>query len=194
MKRLSEWFPLIIFGLSLVAFVLAGWYLGLFAWLRADNAKDLLDGIYKSLLIVAVVSGAALAYFRFFAYGFVFYLADSDVSVEVMSLSSKSNLHFIRLKAANRGTFRLRIEEVTWEVTDFPEALGLNYNRSGEPAGGDADGRILQVIDRGETISLLVACREVSANTVAGSAYHVTMKASGRTWYSSCAVSNRLSS
>ncbi len=194
MKRLSAWFPLLVLGLSLVIVLLIIWYLGYFAWLKDDDATNLLDGIYKTLLILAVVSAAALAYFRFFSYGFVFYLADTEVSVDVMSLSNESNLHFITLKVENRGTFRLRIEAITWEVTDFPEALAHGYKRSAEPAGGKAAGKIHQVIDRGETISLLLACRDVSSKTVAGSAYHVAMKASGRTWYSSCAVSNRLPS
>ena len=108
----------------------------------------------SAVTVLVVLFGALLAYFRFFAYGFVLYLADIEANVDVLPLSKQKHLHFLTLKVANRGTFRLRIESVHWEAIDYPIPTGAAHETGTEISGISAEQLRRQVIDRGEAINL----------------------------------------
>jgi hypothetical protein len=190
MVWLSRWFVATVTGLGGLAAILAVWYLVPDGWLGHNENNKLLDSLQKIVTVLVVFFGAILAYVRFFAYGLVFHLADTEVRVEVLPHSAELNLHFINLRVANKGTFRLKIETLSWTATDHNKA-GEDRDDSGTAlAGVAAESLRHQAIDRGETINLLFAGRMVDSRVVASSSYLVTLKASGRIWYAPCAVSN----
>jgi hypothetical protein len=192
MGWLSRGFLAAVTSLLVLILLLTVWNLDPVSWMRVEANKTLLGSLQSAVTVLVVLFGASLAYFRFFAYGFVLYLADIEASVDVLPHSKQQNLHFLKLKVANRGTFRLRIENLRWDVIDYPTHAGANHENGAEIAGISADQLRLQIIDRGETIDLMFIGRIVDKDSIASSSYHVTMRASGRIWYAFCAVSNLL--
>jgi hypothetical protein len=192
MKWLSSRFLAVVTSLVCLILVLSLLNSDLPTWLRQDAAGTLLDNLQKSATVLVVLFAAFLAYIRFFAYGFVLYLADAEISVDVLPHSKQFNLHFINLKASNRGTFRLKIDYLSCEATNYPENPLASQESGVELVESSGDKLRLQIVDRGETIKFILASRLVDVNAVTSSSYFVTMKASGRIWYSSSAVSNRL--
>lgn len=190
MVWLSRRFLATVTGLLGLVAILGVWYLVPDGWLGDQNNHTLLDSLQKIVTILVVFFGAILAYLRFFAYGLVFHLADTEAHVEVLPHSAELNLHFIRLKVANKGTYRLTIENVSWTATDYLNA-GEDRRDSGSELADVAGEKLQhQAIDRGETINLLFAGRKVDSRAVASSSYLVTLKASGRVWYAPCAAPN----
>ena len=154
MGWLSRGFLAAITGFTvLIAFLLL-WNLDPVSWMRVEHNKILLGSLQSAVTVLVVLFGALLAYFRFFAYGFVLYLADIEANVDVLPLSKQKHLHFLTLKVANRGTFRLRIESVHWEAIDYPIPTGAAHETGTEISGISAEQLRRQVIDRGEAINL----------------------------------------
>ena len=199
MNWFSRNLPLIITSLMLIILILClflfwrNWIYDLGQWLRQQSStqKSELDSLHKIALIAVIIFGASLAYLRFFAYGFVLYRADTELSVLVMPQSKLQNSHFLTVKIINRGNFRLRLETLKWEAYDFPAPVVPANSADSKLIGGHPGKGLIQVIDRAETITILFDAREVTAKTVAATAYRVEIKASGRRWFAYAVAGNR---
>ena len=172
---------MLAFGLIVASLLGINW-LGV-DWLSFSKNRESIDGLQSAITILAILFGAAISYFRFFAHRLFVRRATLTMNVSVHAIDAGWNWHAPEIRIVNNGSLALRIMNLYWRCTHHLKdgsAANVEGNRLHNP--NLVNGAKNWVVDSGETEQVMMQPVRVSKDVVM-SLYSATLdEGSGRSW------------
>jgi hypothetical protein len=160
-------------------------------WKSFDENDKSISGLQGVVTICAIIVGAAVSYFRFFAHRLFVQRANLTMAVNVHPMGAAGNWHTVQIWIENHGSLVIGVRDLKWECAHYSKD-GLvgqaRGNKLFKPNFGD--GAQHWVVDSGETEHIMMKPISVEHGTLM-SLYSATLTdRSWRTWTCYCSVTN----